>query len=327
MQKLNYFLKLFNEKLEQEIKQLSVRQPANLYAPVVYTLKMGGKRIRPVLLLLAYDLYQKQYEDAFPVAIAIEMFHNFTLLHDDIMDNADLRRNYKTVHLKYTNETAILSGDAMSILSYEYLTQCKSPNYREIFDLYTHTALQICEGQQYDMDFESRNDVTVQEYLKMIGLKTAILLAASLKLGALIGNASKEDAQLLFDFGYNLGMAFQLQDDQLDTFGDTTSFGKNIGGDIVANKKTFLLLKAIELAKGETLKELHKLLSETNFNKNEKIQKVRNIYNDLGVVKLSQQQMDEYYQNAIDSLEKVQVENEKKEGLREVAKNLMRRNN
>lgn len=327
MQKHNFFLDLFNSKLEQEITQLSSREPANLYAPVIYTLNMGGKRIRPVLLLMAYDLYKQEYEEAFPVAIAIEMFHNFTLLHDDIMDNADLRRNYETVHLKYSNETAILSGDAMSILSYEYIVQCKSPNYRQIFDLYTHTALQICEGQQYDMDFENRNDVTVNEYLKMIGLKTAVLLATSLKLGALIAEAPSDDAQKLFDFGYNLGMAFQLQDDLLDTYGETTSFGKNIGGDIVANKKTFLLLKALELAKGETLKVLTKLITDADFDREEKIKKVKNIYNDLDVVKFSKLRMEEFYSKAIQCLESVSVEKEKKANLLEIANQLMRRNN
>ena len=327
MQQYNKLLNLFTEKLEQEIEHLKSRQPENLYEPVIYTLNMGGKRIRPVLLLLAYNLYKSNYEEAMPIAITIEMFHNFTLLHDDIMDNADLRRNYRTVHLKYSNETAILSGDAMSILSFEYLNKCKSANYREIFELYTITALQICEGQQYDMDFEFRNDVTVEEYLKMIGLKTAVLLAASLKLGALVANAPEEDSELLYEFGYNLGMAFQLQDDLLDTFGDTSSFGKNIGGDITANKKTFLLLKALELAKGEKLLELEYLISGSNFSREEKIEKVKNIYNHLGVVKLSQDKMEEYYQKAVSCLSKIRVEESLKANLLEVAKQLMRRNN
>lgn len=327
MQHYSDFLELFNTKLEQEINQIKTRKPGNLYAPVIYTLNMGGKRIRPVLLLMAYNLYRTDFEEAFPVAIAIEMFHNFTLLHDDIMDNADLRRNYQTVHIKYSNETAILSGDAMSILSYEYINKCHSANYREIFDLYTQTALQICEGQQFDMDFENRNDVSVDEYLKMIGLKTAILLAASLKLGALIAEAPTADAQLLFDFGFNLGMAFQLQDDLLDTYGDTNSFGKNIGGDIVANKKTFLMLKALEMAKGDKLSELQQLITNTNFIKEEKIDKVKNIYNDLGVVKLSQLKMDEYYSKAINCLERLDVDIDKRNNLLALAKNLMKRNN
>ncbi|MDA3930325.1 MAG: polyprenyl synthetase family protein [Prolixibacteraceae bacterium] len=316
---------LFNTKLEQEIAHIEKRKPQNLYEPVIYTLNMGGKRIRPVLLLLAHQLYNNNFENAFPAAIAIEMFHNFTLLHDDIMDNADLRRNFKTVHLKYNNETAILSGDAMSILSYEYITQCQSKNYREIFELFTQTALKICEGQQFDMDFETRSDVSVDEYLEMIGLKTAILLAASLKMGALTANATTDEANLLYEFGYNLGMAFQLQDDILDTFGETTSFGKIIGGDIVANKKTFLMLNALELAKGETLSDLEKLLSVTDFNRQEKIQKVKNIYNVLGVVKLSQQKMDDYYNKAISNLDLLNVDENRKKELFLVANKMMKR--
>ncbi|MFA9389382.1 MAG: polyprenyl synthetase family protein [Prolixibacteraceae bacterium] len=327
MQANSNLQQLFNAKLEQEIELLKYREPRLLYEPVIYTLNMGGKRIRPLLLLMAYDLYKTNYDEAIPVAIAIELFHNFTLLHDDIMDNADLRRNFQTVHLKYSNETAILSGDAMSILSYEYITKCQSANYRNIFDLYTQTALKICEGQQYDMDFELRNDVSVDEYLKMIGLKTAILLATSLKLGALIASAPEKDASLLFDFGFNLGMAFQLQDDLLDTYGDTNSFGKNIGGDIVANKKTFLMLKALELAKEKNQTELHELIASTDFIKEEKIEKVKNIYNNLGVVKLSQLKMDEYYQKAIHCLKQLNVDEGKKNKLLAISNQLMKRNN
>lgn len=326
MQHYSDLLKMFNSKLEQEINKLKTRQPISLYEPVIYTLNMGGKRLRPVLLLMAYDLYKKQYEEAFPAAIAVEMFHNFTLLHDDIMDKADLRRNYQTVHLKYSDESAILSGDAMSILSYEYLTQCQSDNYREIFNLYTQTALKICEGQQLDMVFENRDNVSVDEYLEMIGDKTAVLLATSLKMGALIANAPTEDARLLFEFGYNLGMAFQLQDDLLDAYGDTDAFGKNIGGDIVANKKTFLMLKALELASEEELKKLKNLISNPDFVKEEKIIQVKNIYNNLCVVKLSELKMEEYYQKAIKSLELINLEMNKKANLLDVANKMMKRN-
>ena len=326
MQHYNDLLKLFNSKLEQEIDKLKTREPISLYEPVIYTLNMGGKRIRPVLLLMAYDLYKDQHEEAFPVAMAVEMFHNFTLLHDDIMDKADLRRNYLTVHLKYSDESAILSGDAMSILSYEYLTQCQSNNYRDIFHLYIQTALKICEGQQLDMVFENRDNVSVDEYLSMIGYKTAILLATSLKMGALIANAPQADAQLLFEFGYNLGMAFQLQDDLLDAYGDTGSFGKKIGGDIVANKKTFLMLKALELAKGEELQKLKTLISNTSFAKEEKIVQVKNIFNNLNVVMLSELKMDEYYQKAIKNLELINLEMHLKVNLLDVANKMMKRN-
>lgn len=325
MLQLTQLIDFVNKQLQQEVDLLDSREPANLYHPVVYTLNMGGKRIRPVLLLMAYNLYKENIEHARNSAIAIEMFHNFTLLHDDIMDNADLRRNYETVHLKYSNEAAILSGDAMSILSYEYINKCESKNYREIFQVFTRTALQICEGQQYDMDFETRDDVTVEEYLKMIGLKTAVLLAASLKIGVLEADGTMEDANNLYNFGYNLGMAFQLQDDLLDSFGDTNSFGKNIGGDIVSNKKTFLMLKALELAKGEKQQELLDLISLKEFKREEKIEKVKNIYKDLGVVKLSQQKMEEYYELAIMHLDRLDVEKSRKTILLDTANKMMKR--
>lgn len=318
---------LFNNQLDQEIEKLNQRTPQNLYHPVLYTLKMGGKRIRPLLLLMAYNLYDDNLGNAFHAANAIEMFHNFTLLHDDIMDDADLRRNYQTVHLKYSNETAILSGDAMSILSYEYINKCNSNNYREIFDVFTNTGLEICEGQQLDMDFETRNDVTVDEYLKMISLKTAVLLATSLKIGALAAQAPAEDSTALYNFGFNLGMAFQLQDDLLDTFGDTKSFGKNIGGDIVSNKKTFLMLKALELANGENLNELNYWITKAEFNREEKISKITEIYLKLGVKDLSIKKMNEYYLKAMDSLNMLEVSDERKKTLIDTANIMMKREN
>lgn len=315
----------FSTKLEEEISLISAREPRNLYEPVIYTLNMGGKRIRPVLLLMAYELFGNNLDDALPAAFAIELFHNFTLLHDDIMDGAYLRRNNETIHIKYSNNTAILSGDAMSILSYEYINKCNSSNYREVFNQFTHTALKICEGQQFDMDYETRNNVSVAEFLNMIGLKTAILIATSLKIGALIARAPKRDAQALFDFGFNLGMAFQLQDDYLDTFGATVSFGKNIGGDIVANKKTFMMLKALELAKGNQLSELQSLISSSNCDKQDKIKKVRNIYINLGVVELTKSKMEEYFQNSILFWEQINVDEQKKKRLLDIAKRIMMR--
>lgn len=318
---------LFDQLLQTEIEKLKNKQPFNLYDPVIYTLNMGGKRIRPVMLLMAYELFDDKTEQAFPAAMAIEMFHNFTLLHDDMMDGALLRRNYQTIHVKYSNNTAILSGDAMSILSYEYINRCESQNYRQIFEQFTQTALKICEGQQYDMDFETRNDVTVDEYLEMIGLKTAILIASSLKIGALLANASQHNAQLLYDFGFNLGMAFQLQDDYLDTYGNTETFGKNIGGDIVANKKTFLMLKAIEMAQGNDLDKLKKLISEKTFNNEDKIIQVKNIYDQVGVVELANNLMDEYYNNALRFFDQIIVEPEKKNYLLQLAQKMMKRNN
>lgn len=315
----------FSVRLEQERDTILARKPENLYQPVVFTLDMGGKRLRPVLLLMAHELFSGKLENALPVAFAIEMFHNFTLLHDDIMDGAHLRRNHPTIHVKYSNNIAILSGDAMSILSYEYINQCKSPNYRDIFELFTQTALKICEGQQYDMDFETRDDVSVEEYLNMIGLKTAILIAASLKLGALIADAPEADACNLYDFGFNLGMAFQIQDDLLDTFGTTSAFGKRIGGDIVANKKTFLMLKALELAEGSQREELQHLTSSTIFDDEEKIKKVKTIFDELQIDRVAKAKMEDYYQLSLKALNAVNTRSDSKEQLLNIANQMMKR--
>jgi geranylgeranyl diphosphate synthase type II len=318
---------IFEAKLEKEISQISQRVPKYLYEPVVYTLQMGGKRLRPVLLLMAHELFDENIEKAISVAMAIEMFHNFTLLHDDIMDNAELRRNHATIHVKYSSNTAILSGDAMSILSYEYLNRCKSENFREIFDVFTQTALKICEGQQYDMDFESENHTTVDDYLKMIGLKTGILLAASLKIGALSANAPKSEANLLYDFGYNLGMAFQLRDDYLDSFGSTSTFGKKIGGDIISNKKTFLMLTAMEQAKGETKISLEKTMSSAQINTDDKIKQILSIYNDLEIDRLTNEKMEEYYNKSLLCWENLNIPNNKKQNLLLIANKMMNRTN
>lgn len=317
---------LFETTLQHEIENIYLLQPSNLYRPVIYTLNMGGKRIRPTLLIMAYEMFDKQIEKALPAAMAIEMFHNFTLLHDDMMDDASMRRNKETIHIKFSNNTAILSGDAMSIISYDYINRCNTPHYREVVEIFTDTALKICEGQQYDMDFETRNDVTVDEYLHMIGLKTAILLAASLKIGALLANASKTDAQLLYGFGFNLGMAFQLQDDYLDTFGDSKTFGKKIGGDIVSNKKTYLLLKTLELAKGDKLNELNNLISTENIEIQQKIERVIDIYKHVNVVSHSKKIMEGYYNKAIALFEQVNIETEKKSELLHVAQEMLKRN-
>lgn len=326
MHSFNELYQLFCDKLDEEIKSINKREPRNLYEPVIYTLNMGGKRLRPILLLMACELFDAKIAKALPAAFAIEMFHNFTLLHDDIMDSAALRRNNQTVHIKYSNNTAILSGDAMSILSYEYINKCQSLRYKEIFSEFTNTALKICEGQQFDMDYETRNNVSVSEYLNMIGLKTAILIAGSLKIGALIGMAPNDDVQNLFDFGFNLGMAFQLQDDYLDTFGDTAVFGKNIGGDIVSNKKTFMLLKSLELAKGKTLIELKKLISLKDFDREKKIEKIRDIYNSLGIIELTKEKMNEYYKKSIYYWKLINVDESKKKQLMDISRIMMKRN-
>jgi geranylgeranyl diphosphate synthase, type II len=298
--------------------------PQNLYDPVYYSLSAGGKRIRPVLCLMAAELYGAKIESILDTACGIEIFHNFTLLHDDMMDNATVRRGYPTVHIKWTNNIALLSGDAMSVIAYKFISQAQ--NLKETLDIFSDTALKICEGQQYDMDFESRNDVSVDEYLKMINLKTAVLLAASLKIGAIEANASESDKENIYEYGRNLGMAFQLQDDYLDTFGNVEKFGKNIGGDIVSNKKTFLLIKALELASGNSKEELNHWLEKKEFKTEEKIVAVRKIYDKLEICKQSQTLMDFYFDKAEEFFNKLSISDDKKMALKEFTDSLRERN-
>ena len=285
------------------------KQPSNLYLPIEYSMSVGGKRIRPVLCLMACNLFTDQIDKATKPAVGLETFHNFTLLHDDIMDKADLRRNQPTVHKKWDENTAILSGDAMIIEAYEYFLQLSPNLLSTTLKAFNQTALEVCEGQQYDMDFENRSDVKEEEYIEMIRLKTAVLLAASLKIGALVGDADQSDADHLYQFGINMGLGFQLQDDYLDTFGNEATFGKRIGGDIAENKKTFLLINSIEKAP-ELILPLLEIKDE-----NEKINKVTAAYEKLGIDKLSQDKILEYYKKALDSLSKVNVDEDKKEML------------
>ena len=256
--------RIISTEINIRSEELKNDNPPNLYSPVNYSLEIGGKRLRPVLLLLSYNLFSDKIENALPSAVAIEVFHNFTLLHDDIMDKAEVRRNQSTVHVKYDDNSAILSGDAMAFLSYKYLLEKKSEGLINVIELFSKTAIEVCEGQQHDMDFENRLDVTESEYMEMIRLKTAVLLACSLKSGALLANADIEIANQLYGFGLNIGLAFQLQDDLLDSFGDQETFGKKIGGDILSNKKIYLLIKALETStaaeKGELLNWIEKAL-------------------------------------------------------------------
>ena len=233
-----------------------VREPKSLYEPIKYVLSLGGKRIRPILMMLAYNLFKDDPESILPIACAIETYHNYTLLHDDLMDNADLRRGHETVHKKWDANTAILSGDSMLVLAYQRIAQCPPEKLQSIIDLFTETALEIGEGQQYDMDFENRTDVTEEEYLEMIRLKTSVLLACSMKIGAILADASNEDAENIYKFGEKIGLAFQLQDDYLDVYGDTNVFGKAIGGDIISNKKTYMLINACNRANEKQYEEL-----------------------------------------------------------------------
>ncbi|MDR3652862.1 MAG: polyprenyl synthetase family protein [Paludibacter sp.] len=303
------------------------KDPRGLYEPIGYVLSMGGKRIRPALTLLACNLFSDNVQPAVNSALGIEIFHNFTLLHDDIMDRADVRRGRPTVHKKWDDNTAILSGDVMQIASYQFIAQTPSEYLKQVLDLFSKTAAEICEGQQYDVDFENRDDVKAEEYLEMIRLKTAVLLGCALKTGAWIGGAGEEDAQLLYDFGINIGLAFQLKDDLLDVYGDEATFGKKIGGDILCNKKTYLLIHALELAKGEDGAELENWLNAFDDNlSNQKILAVTSLFNRLGVKSICEDKMQFFYTKAIANLEKVSVLENKKQELRKLAEKLMFRN-
>lgn len=316
--------KEIQEKIEREIGQLEFDcPPKSLYEPITYILSLGGKRIRPALVLMAYNLYREDVEKAIRPAIGLEVFHNFTLLHDDLMDQADKRRNKPTVHKVWNANTAILSGDAMLIAAYQLIGETAPEHLKEVLDLFTRTALEICGGQQYDMEFESRMDVSEEEYLEMIRLKTAVLLACSLKTGAILGGASREDAENLYRFGINIGLAFQLQDDLLDVYGDTKTFGKNIGGDILCNKKTFLLINALRRAEGEQKAQLEHWMARKDFEAAEKIAVVTNIYNVLGLKELSEAKMQTYYAEGMKNLAALSVSEERLAVLKEVTSRLM----
>lgn len=317
-----YSYKDLQEIINNQIKKTNfVKEPRQLYEPIEYVLSLGGKRIRPVFLLMACNLFSDEIGKAVNAALALEIFHNFTLLHDDIMDNSLLRRNKPTVHTKWNSNVAILSGDAMSIIAYEYITKTKSNNLSDILNVFNTTALQVCDGQQYDMDFEKQEFVSEAVYLKMIKLKTAVLIAASLKIGAIIGGASQEDAQLLYSFGINIGLAFQIQDDFLDVYGDTTVFGKKTGNDIITNKKTYLLTKAFEIAKADDRTKLYSQFFTKNINPEEKIKTVVRIYDKLGIKEITQNKIVEYFNEAFIYLEKVSVNSEKKQELSYFIKN------
>ena len=305
--------------------QQLVQEPAELYEPIDYALSTGGKRLRPILLLMGANMFSDNIQKAIMPALGIEVFHNFTLLHDDIMDRATVRRNQPTVHRKWNVNTAILSGDAMFIKAYEYLLNYQGPNMQQVLQVFNHTALKVCEGQQYDMNYEQTAEVGEPDYLKMIGLKTAALIGGSLQIGALTGGAGEQEARRLHDFGWNLGIAFQLQDDYLDTFGDPKIFGKSIGGDILAGKKTFLYVKALEKAGDEQKDQLEALMANRQLEALEKIDSVKNIFRSLGVGDLTHIQAEQYYNKAFRHLDQVHKDSEKKVPLIEVADKMMRR--
>lgn len=325
MHSIKKLQEIFENEIASRAEQLRNTNPENLYLPVDYSLKMGGKRLRPVMLLLSYNLFHEDVIPALPAALAVEVFHNFTLLHDDIMDKAGVRRNQPTVHKAFSENAAILSGDVMAFLSYRFLLECKVEKLQETMDLFTRTAVEVCEGQQYDMDFENRLDVSEEEYLEMIRLKTAVLLACGLKAGALLANTSSDVADYLYQFGLNLGLAFQLQDDLLDTFGNQESFGKKIGGDILANKKTFLLIKALENAEGETKSELLDWIGKTEFDANKKIEAVTRIYNQLKIKESVEKKIDYYFQQTLKIYQQIPLGKSRKNALLSLSNNMLNR--
>lgn len=301
------------------------QQPARLFEPIRYTLKMGGKRIRPVMCLASCELFGANPATAIPAALSLELFHNFTLLHDDIMDKAEKRRNMDCVHIKWNENVAILSGDAMQIMAFNCLTDLPEGILRDCVTLFNKTALEVCEGQQYDMDFEECDSVTESDYLNMIRLKTGVLLAASLKMGAIVAGAAPSEADKLYEMGIHMGMAFQLQDDLLDVYGDTATFGKNIGGDITTNKKTYLLIQALQHADAETRAELLYRFTNESPHPDEKIAAVTAIYDKIGVKEICRHKMEHHYHMALGCLESIEQPEERKKSLLLIASQLINR--
>jgi len=302
------------------------KEPKNLYEPIEYILHLGGKRMRPILTLMATEVFDVDCKNALAAATAIEVFHNFSLVHDDIMDDAPLRRGNETVHEKWDVNTGILSGDAMLILAYQHFEEYEPKIFRELAKLFSKTALEVCEGQQYDVDFETREDVTIPEYLKMIEYKTAVLVGAAMKMGAIVAETSEENANLIYDFGLNLGIAFQLQDDYLDAFGDPETFGKQVGGDIIENKKTYLYLKAMEFSNADKKEQLTHLFSIQPSDNTDKIESVKSIFNQTKASKATQKAIQEYTFKAFETLEKMNISKDKKQMLKAFGENLMNRN-
>ncbi|MEO8535366.1 MAG: polyprenyl synthetase family protein [Flavobacterium sp.] len=301
------------------------KEPKNLYEPIEYILGLGGKRMRPVLTLMTAEVFDTDYKKALPAAMAVEVFHNFSLVHDDIMDDAPLRRGKVTVHEKWNINTGILSGDAMLILAYQYFEQYEPAVFRDLAKLFSKTALEVCEGQQWDVDFEERSNVTIPEYLKMIEYKTAVLVAAAMKMGAIVAKTSETEADLIYDFGLNLGLAFQLQDDYLDAFGDPETFGKQVGGDIIENKKTYLYLKSLEFSSSDQGLQLQNLFHLQLEDNSAKIETAKAIFNESGASKATQEAIEMYTLKAFETLEKMTISDEKKKILKTFGENLMGR--
>ena len=315
-------LKKVNEALDNVVYD---RQPASLYEPIKYVLSIGGKRVRPVLTMLSYNLYKDDPLSIMPQAIGLETYHNFTLLHDDLMDHADMRRGHETVHKKWDANRAILSGDTMLLQAFERVEDCNPAKLPAVFKVFIQTTLEIGEGQQLDVEFETRNDVTEDEYIEMIRLKTSVLLACACKVGAIMADAPAEDVENMYKFGEKLGLAFQLQDDLLDVYGDPAVFGKNIGGDITSNKKTYMLINAVNRANPAQHEQLMKWIDAKEFDRNEKVKAVTELYNEIGIRELCEQKIEEYYQESLVYLAKINLPEERKAELKAYAAEMMKR--
>ncbi|HET8838006.1 MAG TPA: polyprenyl synthetase family protein [Flavobacteriaceae bacterium] len=322
MQTLNLYREDFLAFMEEKVR---LKEPENLYEPILYMLNLGGKRLRPVLVLLSAEIFGTSYKKAMHAALAIEMFHNFSLIHDDIMDDAPMRRGKISVHEKWDLNTAILSGDAMLIIAYKLFENYEGETFSKLAKLFTDTAIKVCEGQQYDVDFETRDNVSVAEYLHMIEYKTAVLVGAALKMGAIVANASEENTEKIFEFGRLLGIAFQLQDDYLDIFGDEENFGKQIGGDIVENKKTFLFLKAMEQSSKKEASQLLHLYDLMPNDPSEKIGAIKQIFEESGAAEQTRLEIEKFTHLAFEVLNNISIDYSYKEVLKNFGKNLMNR--
>ena len=321
------FIETYQKQFQAYLEAYNtIREPKNLYEPIQYILNLGGKRLRPVLTLMTADCFEGDVKDALDAALAIEVFHNFSLIHDDIMDAAPLRRGHQTVHEKWDLNTGILSGDAMLIMAYQLFENYPPEVYQKLTKLFSKTALEVCEGQQYDIDFETRNTVTISEYLKMIEYKTAVLVGAAMKMGAIIASASIEDQNRCYEFGKNLGIAFQLQDDYLDAFGDPETFGKQVGGDIIENKKTYLYLKALEFSSEKDKLHLKQLFSSETNNSSEKIQVTKQIFSASGSAEATQKAISFYTIKAFEILKTINISEPKKQILESFGTQLKTRN-
>ena len=322
MYKAEELLKLVNEAIDGLAYD---RKPASLYEPIRYVLSLGGKRIRPALMMMAYELWKDGSEEILPQAVALETYHNFTLLHDDLMDNADMRRGHETVHKRWNPNQAILSGDTMLLQAFERIEDCEVDKVKDVFRTFLITTYEVGEGQQLDVEYETRDDVKEEDYIEMIRLKTSVLIACAVKIGAILAGASKEDQENLYRFGEQIGLAFQLQDDLLDVYGDPKVFGKNIGGDITSNKKTYMLINALNLANETQREELRKWIAAKDFDRKEKVAAVTKLYDEIGIRQLCERKMDECYDRALEYLAKVDVPEDRKKELKAYAAEMMTR--